>query len=195
MDIFLASESKRRQELLTALGLKYQIIPSQIEEKLEPHLSPEQQVKQLSLQKALAAKNKIKVKRYIIISADTVVALKNRILGKPKNRKEAGEMLISLRSKQHRVLTGLTFLNHLAKVKTTVVKTSVCFGKISQRQINEYLDQKFYLDRAGAYGIQDPKFNYVKGYIGSYTNILGLPLEKLVKLLKEFGVTIKFSFR
>ncbi len=191
MQIILASASKRRQELLSALGLKFRVVISDVdEEKLKNEVKdPKALVKKLALEKALAVKKKIKDKDYLIISADTIVALKNnqqwQILGKAIVRHQAKTMLQLLRGKKHLVLTGLTVISSLGKTKTVVGQTEVYFNNFSQKDLDNYLDKGFYVDRAGAYGIQDEGCRFIKKYVGSYTNILGLPMEQLKLLLKE----------
>lgn len=195
MKIILASASKRRQELLFSLGLKFTVIPSAFDESNITLKDPKKLVKQLSLEKALAVKKQITHKNFLIISADTIVAIKDEkkylIMGKPKTRTEAKKMLNILKNKQHFVLTGITLVDGDNKITNLVVTTKVFIGNITVKNMKSYLDQGFYLDRAGAYGIQDPKFTFIKKYIGSYTNILGLPLKPLVKALKEYGIVSK----
>lgn len=192
MQIILASASKRRQELLNALGLKFKVLVSDFEEDCHKAIkNPVDLVKKLALGKALAVKKKIKDKNFLIISADTIVAIKNnhqwQILGKPKSRQEAKNMLDLLKGKQHEVLTALTLLSGQGVSKTIVEKTLVWFNDFPAESLEKYLDKGFYLDRAGAYGIQDEGCKFIKKFIGSYTNILGLPIEQLIPMLKEFN--------
>lgn len=199
MQIILASASYRRQKLLASLGIKFKVITSDLdEERIKQVINdPRQLVSKLALKKALIISQQLKAKKFLIISADTVVALKNShgwiILGKPKNRLEAEQMLKLLRQKTHQVFTGLVLLNNRAEKEVIVEETKVLFNNFSDKQLKAYLDTGVYLDRAGAYGIQDEKCNFIKEYQGSYSNILGLPLKKLTYYLKKIGVTINCS--
>jgi len=190
MQIILASASKRRQELLKSLGLVFKIIPSQIDEKslIKNYKNPKELVVRIALAKALAVEPKIRVKEFLIISADTFVFLNHKIIGKPKNRKEAEKIIRLLRGKSHQVLTGISLLDSQGRKKTAIEVTKVKFKHYPDKAIKGYLNTGVYLDRAGAYGIQDEKCDFIESFKGSYTNILGLPLEKLTRLLKEFGV-------
>jgi len=194
MQIILASASERRKDLLASLGLKFKIIPSKInEKKLEEKIKdPKKLVLAIALAKAEKIKTKVKAKDLLIISADTFVLQskisgRKRIMGKPSSREEAEEMLKALSNKAHNVLTGLVCIKG-KKIRKILEITKVKFRKLTDKQIKGYLDTGVYLDRAGAYGIQDKKCDFVKEFIGSYTNILGLPLEKLIPILKELGV-------
>lgn len=120
-----------------------------------------------------------------IIGADTVVARKNKIYGKPKTRDNAIEMIGELNGKWHSVYTGVTVLTYGA-IKTFCVKSRVKFKSLSNDEIKSYVDECQPLDKAGAYGIQDKRI--VEKYKGSYTNIVGLPKEKLAKVLERVGV-------
>ncbi len=195
MEIILASASFRRRELLHSLGLKFIVIPSAFDETNITFKDPKKLVEKLSLEKALIVKKNITYKKFLVISADTIVAIKNEkkylIMGKPKTRTEAEKMLNILKNKQHLVLTGIILIDSNNKITSLVETTKVYIGNITDKKMKAYLDQGFYLDRAGAYGIQDSKFTFIKKYIGSYSNILGLPLEPLVKALKEYGIASK----
>lgn len=120
-----------------------------------------------------------------VIGADTVVARKNKIYGKPLTRDKAIEMIGELNGKWHSVYTGVTVLA-LGVYKTFCVKSRVKFKSLSKAEIEKYVDECQPLDKAGAYGIQDKRI--VEKYKGSYTNIVGLPKEKLAKVLERVGV-------
>ncbi len=185
--LILASGSPRRIELLKMLGCKFQVIPSKIEEKVNPHLSPIQNVKRLSRQKALDVVSK--VSDGIVIAADTVVVLNKRILGKPKNEKEAREMLKKLSGKEHRVITGLAVVDaKTKKILQDVVITKVKFQKLNKDLINRYIASGEPMDKAGAYGIQGKGALLVESIKGDYFNVAGLPLNKLNQLLEKFGI-------
>ncbi len=186
MKIILASASKRRKAILQSLGLDFKIIPSQLdEEKFKQRIqNPKKLVLKLAAAKASEVKNKLNLREFLIISADTFIVLGKKIINKPKNRQEAEKMLWQLSGKVHQVLTGLVLLNHKGKQKKALVITKVRFNSLTDEKIKKYLDTRVFRDRAGAYGIQDNKCDFVKSYKGSYTNIVGLPIETLKKLLK-----------
>ena len=187
--LILASGSPRRIELLKMLGCKFQSIPSKVEEKISPHLSPIQNVKRLSRLKALDVASK--VSDGIVIAADTEVVLNKKIFGKPKNKKEAQEMLKTLSGKEHRVITGLAIID--AKTKKTlqdVVITKVKFRKLNKNLIEKYVATGEPLDKAGAYGIQGKGSLLVESIRGDYFNVVGLPLNALNQLLEKFGISL-----
>jgi len=192
MRVILASASLRREKLLHDLGLDIKVIASQVDEQAMKKKIKKAEVlaTKLALMKVLAVKSRLHKKDTLIIGADTFVVLGRKILGKPETRREALKMLTSLRNKTHLVVTGLALVKN-NRVKKTAEITKVKFRKVSLKEINQYLDTNVFLDRAGAYGIQDKKCDFVKSFKGSYSNILGLPLEKLTKMLEEFGVKIK----
>lgn len=190
MKIILASASKRRQELLKSLGVNFITIPSKVKEEKISISSPKKLALNLALRKAQAVAIKIPPP-YLIISADTIVVKDGVIYGKPKTKKEAAIMLINLSDSIHYVLTAITCINNSGIQLSKLTKTKVLLKKFNLKDIKSYLKQKLYLDRAGGYGIQDEKFPYVSQYWGSYTNILGLPLETLLVMFKKFGVKIK----
>lgn len=188
MKIILASASARRKKLLTDLGLKFITLASEIDEHkdVEQIKDPCLLVQKLAERKAEAIRKKIDDKKYLIIGVDTIVVLNNRVFGKPETREEAKQMLIMLRGKTHQVLTGVALIDNQGKRKVFCETTKVVFTNFSQKDLEEYLETGVYLDRAGGYGVQDEKCNFVKSFKGSYTNILGLPIEKLNKMLQEF---------
>jgi len=133
--IILASTSPRRIELLKLLGCKFRAIPSKIEEKINSHLSPVQNVKNLSKTKALDVASRFS--EGIVIGADTVVVFQGKILGKPKKKREAQKMLRRLSGNEHKVITGITVVDAETKaLKQTTVTTKVRFRKLSKEFIN-----------------------------------------------------------
>ena len=187
--LILASGSPRRIELLKMLGCKFQIIPSKVEEKINPRLSPIQKVKKLSRLKALDVASKIS--EGIVIAADTIVVLDKKILGKPKTKKEAKEMLEKLSGKEHRVITGLAVVD--AKTKKALqdfVTARVKFRELNKDLIKKYIATGEPLDKAGAYGIQGKGALLVESIKGDYFNVVGLPLNALNQLLEKFGINL-----
>jgi nucleoside triphosphate pyrophosphatase len=183
--IYLASKSPRRKKLLKQLNLKFKIINIDIDERTKNGESPSQMVKRLSIEKLEKAKEKIS--EGIIITADTVVVINNKIIGKPENKKDAEKILKILSGKTHSVYTGFSVFNSgKNKTLTSYEKTSVTFRKLEQNEIVSYIESGTPMDKAGAYGIQDD-FGavFIKKIDGDYYNVVGLPLSKLYDALKQ----------
>ena len=183
--IYLASSSPRRKKLLEQIGLQFEVLKINSEEKIKLNESPVQIVKRISLEKMEAAK--LKVSKGIIITADTIVAFDNHILGKPKNKKDALRILKLLSGKTHFVYTGFSIFNFQnSKQVSDYEKTAVTFRELSNNEIKEYVASGSPMDKAGAYGIQDD-FGavFVSKINGCYYNVVGLPLSKLYKKLIE----------
>jgi septum formation protein len=187
--IVLASASPRRKELLEKIGLKFMIDPSDYPEDRYWDLSPLEQAKAISLGKARVAAQKYP--EAIIIAADTFGVMGSRILGKPRNAREASQMLQSMSGKSHRVITGFTVLDASRnKSITRIVETRVYFKPLSLSEINNYIKSGEPLDKAGAYAIQGLGSLLVEKIKGDYYNVVGLPLQALAEVLKEFGIKI-----
>jgi septum formation protein len=187
--IILASTSPRRKQLLEILGLDFTVVPSEVEEILDPQLNPRQQVEALSKQKAEAVAQKYS--DAIIIGADTMVALGNEVLGKPKDPQDARRMLKLLRGKMHTIVTGFTLID--VKAQRTIVKsveTKVWFRKIEPAEIHAYIEKEKPFDRAGSYSIQDMGSLFVDKIEGDYYGAVGLPLYTLAKELKKLDVSV-----
>ena len=188
--IILASSSPRRKKLLEQLGIPFEIIPSQLEEILDPQLSPRQQVESLALQKATAVAQNI-IDEAIIIGADTTVLLKNEFIGKPNDKHDAKRMLKKLSGKAHTVITGFVLLDKQSgRTIVKSVETTVWFKKLTPDEIHNYLETGEPLDKAGAYGINELGSLLIEKIEGDYTNVVGLPLFTFAKELKKLGVTI-----
>ena len=182
----LASASPRRRELLAELLESFEVIPAKGEESVEGDYPPEQLVQILAREKALEIQRLIPDNNKGIIGADTVVALDGRVLGKPKNEKEAAEMLQALSGRIHEVYTGVCMLyptDSGCGVLMDVACTKVYFLPLTKEQIDAYVATGSPMDKAGAYGIQDG--GLVKGIKGSYTNVVGFPLELVEKMIRK----------
>jgi septum formation protein len=187
--IILASASPRRKEILRMTGLKFSVSASDYEEDLNLELRPRELARFLSRKKAEYVANKYK--NAIIIAADTFIVLKNRVLGKPRNAKEAGQMLRILSGKAHSVITGFTIMDTgSGKTSSRSVKTEVYFKKLSSQNISAYVKSKEPLDKAGAYAIQGLGAVFVEKIEGDFFNVVGLPLCALSECLKKFGVHV-----
>lgn len=177
-DYILASQSPRRKYLLKLLGLKFQSYHPLIEENHRGE-QPVRYAKKLAEEKAEAANQKFSGK--IIIAADTIVVIDNKILEKPASPAEAKKMLKTLSGRTHIVYTAICLINQLNSRKIIdVEKTYVTFRKLSLKEIEEYVRSGSCLDKAGAYGIQDDLGAvFVEKINGCYYNVVGLPLQKL----------------
>ena len=186
--IVLASKSPRRQELLRLLGTEFQIITENIDETMDASLPPQDEVRRVSACKAEAVLP-LTAPGDIIISADTIVVLDGRVMGKPKSEEEAKQMLRALSGRTHRVMTGLT-VRQDARVEAVTVITEVTFRDLSEREIAAYVAGGSPMDKAGAYGIQDTASAFVSSISGDYFNVMGLPVCTLTQLLRIFGVPV-----
>jgi len=180
--IILASASPRRYELMKDMGLDFEVIPADVDESGVSAITPRQLVKKLSALKAGA----IETDNAAVIGADTVVAIRNKVYGKPHNKEGALLMLGELCGRWHTVYTGVTVQSGDEKVCFSV-RSRVKLKSLTDDEIERYVDMTSPFDKAGAYGIQDGII--VEKYKGSYSNIVGLPVEKLALVLARLGVT------
>ncbi len=187
--IILASASPRRKEILEITGLKFKVDESDYEENMDISLQPCELAKRHSIGKAKAVA--ARYRNALIISADTIVVLKNRVLGKPCNRKEAKGMLKALSGKTHTVITGYTILDtDSGKETTKSIESKVFFKRLTDDEINTYIKSGEPLDKAGAYGVQGLGALIVKKIEGDFFNVMGLPLSALAESLKKFGIRV-----
>ena len=188
MAVILASQSPRRKQLLEMLGLEFSIIPAKGEETIPHGAGPEETVRVLSRQKAAAVAKEASPED-VIIAADTIVWYGDMLLGKPRSEQEAARMLSALSGNTHHVYTGVT-VRKGDKVLSAAECTSVKFRKLSGREIDAYIATGEPMDKAGAYGIQGVACLFVEGIEGDFFNVMGLPVCRLGKMLKELGVDL-----
>ncbi len=190
MKIILASASPRRRELLTQIGVDFEIKVSDVEEKTTT-TEPCEVVQELSRQKAEAvlAACEESEEPILVIGADTIVACDGMILGKPKDVEDAVRMLRMLSGRSHEVYTGVTFAyeGKQQKIHTFYEATKVHFAAMTDEEIQTYVDTLDPLDKAGAYGIQGFCARYITGIEGDYNNVVGLPVCRVYQELKRFG--------
>lgn len=186
MNIVLASKSPRRKELLSLLDLEFQIITADIDETMDSCHPVSEEVARLSRDKAAAIRPQVS-NDTIIISADTVVELDGVVMGKPKDKNDAFNMLMRLSGNTHNVLSGVTVMQGDRAVSKTVI-TKVHFRTLTDKEINDYIDTLEPMDKAGAYGIQGRGSKFVEKINGDYFNVVGLPVCTLSLMLKEFGI-------
>ncbi len=180
MRIILASASPRRRELLKEINCDFEVIPAKGEERPDPSLSAVQTVKALA--KSKCDEVFLSHPGCVVIGCDTVVVYGGKILGKPKDGREAEKTLKMLSGKTHSVLTGVC-VRCPGKEVVDCCKTEVDFNVLSDEFIKDYVASGSPLDKAGSYGIQDG--GVVAAYRGSYTNVVGLPVELLSDILSE----------
>ncbi len=184
--IILASASPRRADLLKLLQRDFEVLPANVDEVAHDHLTP-LEVCQLNAHRKARAVAK-KVPDALVLGADTLVFRDSEILGKPHNLAEAVRMLSRLQGRTHQVVTGVCLM-HLRRHEERIfaVSTDVLFHPLTPRQIRDYLAKIQPLDKAGAYAIQDYGELIVSEISGSYSNVVGLPVEKLRAELETWG--------
>lgn len=187
--LILASASPRRRELMSLLGIPFEIIVSNVAEVTDKHLSPEEMVKDLALQKAKAVINNLD--QGVVIGADTIVVSAAKILGKPANEEEAYTMLKELSGQEHQVYTGIALVDKVSgRQEVAAEVTLVKFKELTDSEIRAYLATGEPFDKAGAYAIQGRAAVFIEGIKGDYYNVVGLPVYRLAQLLKRFNVEI-----
>jgi septum formation protein len=208
--VILASQSPRRKELLERIGFTVKVLPSTIDESILEGETVENYVKRLAREKCLEVVKRLETttfptdvdgkairpapgaRRHIdtrwVIGADTIVVLDDEILSKPKDTSEAMEMLGRLRGRRHRVITGFC-IHDLRKDKEGVqaVSTEVLFKQLTSSEIEKYIAIGESMDKAGAYAIQGVAAYMVDSIVGSYTNVVGLPMCQVIEMMEEMG--------
>jgi septum formation protein len=187
--LILASASPRRSELLGQLEVEFQVLPGDAAEVAHEYLSPHEVCQLNAHRKARAVAKKIP--DALVLGADTLVFLERDILGKPANLSEARAMLAKLQGQTHQVVTGVSLM-HLRghRERIFAVNTSVTFLPLTPAQINDYLAKINPLDKAGGYAIQEHGELIVSEISGSYSNVVGLPLERLAVELAAWGLPV-----
>ncbi len=188
--IILASSSPRRKALLEQVGLEFDIVISEVDEIVDPTLSPEEVVKSLAHQKAMAVASKVRGDT-LVIGADTIVAINDEIIGKPRNKEEIYAMLKRLSGNTHKVITWVCIIDTSNNKSFIDQNTSyVTFRKIDDDEIMKYIASGEPTDKAGSYAIQGIASIFIEKIEGNYSDIVGLPLCTLDKMLKQFGMNV-----
>ena len=188
--IILASASPRRKELLEQIGVDFEIAVSDKETAIKER-DPVEECRTQAYNKAvdIVEKSKLKYsdKDFVVISADTIVAIEGKILGKPKDKSDARQMIKTLSGRKHRVYTAVFVYNSLKdSYESFVEDTPVEVARLSSEEIEDYLEKKEPYDKAGAYAIQGYFSRYIVGIEGDYYNVMGLPVGRLYReYLKE----------
>ena len=185
-NIVLVSNSPRRKELLQRLGLNFKVRNLLgVDERYPQSLRGEDIARYISRQKAEAYRASMK-KDELLITADTIVCSEGQVLGKPLDASQAKQMLKGLSGKTHQVITGVTVLSE-KRIENFAVTSYVRFAQLSDEEISYYVDNYLPLDKAGAYGIQEwIGLIAVEELRGSFFNVMGLPVQRLYQLLKQF---------
>jgi septum formation protein len=190
MQIILASSSPRRRELLSALGMPFEVIAPDIDETLMDGEKPVEFCIRASYDKAHAiAQHHTEA---IVLGADTVVVVDNTVLGKPENKTEAAKFLTMLQGRSHDVFTGYSIIEKSKeKSISKVIHSKVYFRDMTAEEISWYISTGEPMDKAGAYGLQGIGALFVDKIEGSYTNVIGLPLSDVYEDLKNLGISLK----
>ena len=188
--IILGSGSPRRKELLSQIGVPFEVRVSEKEE-IYTQTIPKEIVKELALMKAENVASEIPAKSTIVIGADTVVVHQDQILGKPKDEQDAFRMIQSLQGDVHQLYTGVAILDFDGNGEKTVishaVETRVSVNPMSEEEIWKYVQSKEPMDKAGAYGIQGKFSAFIEKIEGDYFNVVGLPVSYVYQILKQLG--------
>ncbi|CEO89339.1 Maf family protein [Syntrophaceticus schinkii] len=187
--IILASASPRRESLLKQICLDFQVIPSCVEEVVDPGCVPQETAVQLANLKAHSVSRLYP--EAIVLGADTAVCCEGRVLGKPRDIRDAYQMLKFLSGRTHQVVSGVVLCQESRKlIRGEAVTTGVRFRDLTDEEIAGYVATGEPMDKAGAYGIQGLGALLVEGIQGCYFNVVGLPLSKLPEMFREFGVDL-----
>jgi len=186
--VILASQSPRRRELLTLIGIQHDVRPADIDERYLGGETPPQHAERLAREKAMA----IREPGAVVIGSDTIVIVDGDILGKPANDADAARMLRRLSGRQHIVITAVAVARD-ARVESGVEEVRVTFHPLTEESIAAYIATGEPMDKAGAYGIQGYGATLVASVDGDYFAVMGLPLQRLVRVLERLGVCYRFG--
>ena len=190
--IILASASPRRKELLSQIGIEYEVIPSNTEEIITSTV-PAEIVMELAKQKAEDVVRKVNQTGKVVLGADTIVAFDNKVMGKPVNEEDAFSMISLLENATHQVYTGvsLSYLKQDGEICSHVFyeKTDVVVYPMTKEEILSYIETKDCMDKAGSYGIQGAFAAFIKGIDGDYNNVVGLPIGRVYQELKNILIS------
>jgi septum formation protein len=188
--VVLASGSPRRRQLLELIGIEHEVLPSNIDETLRPRETPRRHAERLAREKASAVATREAGK--ITIAADTIVVINRKVLGKPRDEDDARRMLSMLSGREHTVITAVAVARG-RKLRSAVEEVRVKFRRLRQDEIDAYIATGEPMDKAGAYGIQGFGATIVECVDGDYFSVMGLPLARLVTLLRDLGVRYRFG--
>lgn len=183
--LILASNSPRRRQILIDMGLEFDVIPSNYDEKLIDNIFSYEKIEDLATQKCLDVVRRVD-RNSLVLAADTVVVLHNKIIGKPKNKDDAFKMLKALSGATHSVVTSICAIHTGTNRAATLSTTSyVRFTNWTDSMIHYYIEAFNPLDKAGSYGIQELPEGYLDKYEGSFENIIGLSPDAVISILNQ----------
>jgi septum formation protein len=188
--VILASQSPRRRELLTLIGVPHEVRPADIDETYLPGELPRAHAERLAREKAEEVARE--VPDAIVIGSDTIVVVDGDVLGKPRDEMQAAQMLARLSGRSHVVMTAVAVSWH-GEMRSDVVEVGVTFHPIDATEIEAYIATREPMDKAGAYGIQGYGATIVERVDGDYFAVMGLPLQRLVRLMADLGVRYRFG--
>jgi septum formation protein len=189
LDLYLASQSPRRCELLLQLGVRFEVRPANVPELAQPGESPNAFVQRLAMEKATAVWSSLDDGlRRPVLGADTVVCIEEHILGKPRDKQAGIDMLQLLSGRTHEVVTGVALVSQQHSVCVNVSK--VTFKQLSRDEIERYWASKEPVDKAGGYAIQGYAAAFIAHLEGSYSGVMGLPLYETAQLLQSQHIPI-----
>lgn len=195
LELVLASQSPRRRELLESAGFQFRVSHVEVSENTDVNLNPEENASQIATRKAKACVSNdklLKTKGFLVLGADTMVVLGDQILGKPQSFSEAAHFLRLLSGKTHSVITGFSLIETgSTKIHEGYDETLVTFRSLTEDEIQQYVASGEPMDKAGAYAIQGLGKKLVANYSGSWSNVVGLPIEKLQEALNKNGWTVR----
>jgi len=192
--LVLASSSPRRKQLLTQVGIPFESVESGIQERIHQGLSPVKLACEIAVRKAQCVQQSHQ-QRWIL-GADTIVVLNKRVFGKPSGAQECRSMLFALQGRNHRVITGFSIIDASGRaVHAEAVTTRVKMKKMSEQEIEDYIKTGEPFGKAGGYAIQEIGSFMIEGITGSYTNVVGLPVCKVVASLVACGALRRFPIR
>ena len=186
--VILASQSPRRRDLLTLIGIAHEVRPANVDETPRASESPRDYTERLAREKVQA----IAERDAVIIGSDTTVVLEGEILGKPENEADAARMLRLLSGRSHEVVTAVAALWR-GSMRSAAEQVGVTFRRLSDREIERYVATGEPMDKAGAYGIQGYGATLVERVEGDYFAVMGLPLNRLTRLLEQLGLVYEFG--
>jgi septum formation protein len=190
-ELVLASASPRRRALLARAGVTFQVEPAEIDESPRPGESPRELVVRLAAEKARAVAERLpRGGPRCVLGSDTIVVLGEEVLGKPRDPAHARELLTRILGREHTVLTGVALLDPAGALHTRCVESRVAMRDASVAEVSAYVATGEPLDKAGAYALQGEGRRFVARVVGSESNVIGLPLEETLALLREAGVAV-----
>ena len=188
--VILASQSPRRRELLTLIGVPHEVRPADIDERYLPGETPRAHCERLAREKAAVVAGTLE--EAVVIGSDTIVVVDGDVLGKPRDEAEAKRMLARLSGRAHRVMTGVAVAWN-GRMQSDVEEVDVTFRELDEAHIAAYVATREPMDKAGAYGIQGYGATIVERVNGDYFAVMGLPLHRLVRLCEAMGLRYPFG--